>query len=503
MARLLSADADGIASAAEHLRSGGIVAFPTETVYGLGASATDVEAVKRVFAAKGRPADHPLIVHMPDAGWLWRWADREALSPETARLAEELASAFWPGPLTLVLPARREVPRAVTGGQDTVAVRVPSDPVAKALLDAFGGAVVAPSANRFGAVSPTSAAHVMTEFPDEDGVVVLDGGHTRLGLESTILDLSGAEPRLLRPGALAVADLRSRVRVGPPGADAPRAPGTLARHYAPRTPLRQVRTEELEDRAGDGKGVIARREPHGPKRRALFRHGAPDDEAARWLVLPYDAGGFASELYAAVRYLDALGLEEVLVEEVGEGEAWQAVRDRLSRAAGRRATTPLVAVVMGSASDWETMRHADQLLDDLEVPHVCKVVSAHRTPERLARFAEGAAGEGVRVIVAGAGGAAHLPGMIAAHTHLPVLGVPVRSSALSGIDSLLSVVQMPRGVPVGTLAIGDAGAANAALLAVSILALEDPELRERLVRFRAEQTEAAATATLPSRSFEP
>ncbi|HZW98609.1 MAG TPA: 5-(carboxyamino)imidazole ribonucleotide mutase [Trueperaceae bacterium] len=503
MARLLSADPEGIASAAEHLGSGGLVAFPTETVYGLGASATDVDAVRRVFAAKGRPADHPLIVHLPDASWLWRWADREALQRDVVDVVEDLVAAFWPGPLTLVLPARDDVPRVVTGGQDTVAVRVPADPVAARLLGAFGGALVAPSANRFGAVSPTLPRHVMTEFADRSDILVLEGGRTRHGLESTIVDLSTGEATLLRPGALPLEALEARVRIGPAAKGSPRAPGTLSRHYAPRTPLRVVKGEELMGLFGDRTGVIGRRMPEKDVDHAPFAGDGPVTDGSRWLVLADDPAGFARDLYAAVRHLDALGLEEILVEEAGEGDEWLAVRDRLSRATGRDAARPLVAVVMGSASDWETMRHADEVLNRFEVPHVCRVVSAHRTPHRLASFALGAADAGIEVIVAGAGGAAHLPGMIAAHTHLPVLGVPVRSSALSGMDSLLSVVQMPRGVPVGTLAIGEAGAVNAALLAVSILALDRVDLRERLLRYREEQTEQAAAATLPTESFEP
>lgn len=161
-------------------------------------------------------------------------------------------------------------------------------------------------------------------------------------------------------------------------------------------------------------------------------------------------------------------------------------------------TSPLVAVVMGSTSDWETMQHADSLLDELGVAHYCKVVSAHRTPTLMARFAQGAAAEGLQVIVAGAGGAAHLPGMIAAHTHLPVLGVPVESRALKGIDSLLSIVQMPRGVAVGTVAIGSAGALNAALLACQILSLTRPELRERLIAYRERQSNEAERSRLPT-----
>ena len=159
--------------------------------------------------------------------------------------------------------------------------------------------------------------------------------------------------------------------------------------------------------------------------------------------------------------------------------------------------TPLVAVVMGSTSDWETMEHADRVLTEFGVPHRCEVVSAHRTPAKLAAFAEGAADAGLEVIIAGAGGAAHLPGMLAAGTTLPVLGVPVESRALRGLDSLLSIVQMPVGIPVGTLAIGPAGATNAALLAVSILSLNRPVLREKLLEFRRTQTERVLTATLP------
>ncbi len=159
--------------------------------------------------------------------------------------------------------------------------------------------------------------------------------------------------------------------------------------------------------------------------------------------------------------------------------------------------TPLVAVVMGSTSDWETMEHADRVLTEFGVPHRCEVVSAHRTPAKLAAFAENAAGAGLEVIIAGAGGAAHLPGMLAAGTTLPVLGVPVESRALRGLDSLLSIVQMPAGIPVGTLAIGSAGATNAALLAVSILSLNRPALREKLLGFRRAQTERVLAATLP------
>ncbi|HLV10917.1 MAG TPA: 5-(carboxyamino)imidazole ribonucleotide mutase [Trueperaceae bacterium] len=537
MARVIAADRNGIATAAAHLRAGGLVAFPTETVYGLGAAAGDPRAVARVFAAKGRPRGHPLIVHLGDASALWQWADRDAQAERGAdpALVEALAERFWPGPLTLVLHARPGVDRAITGGQDTVALRVPASPVARALIAAFGAPLVAPSANRFGHVSPTRADHVAGDFGDDD-VLVLDGGPTDLGLESTILDLTGPEPRLLRPGALPLERVRELVAVveGRAPAGAPRAPGSLDKHYAPRTPLRTVPGADLEAQLTGSRGAIARRAPRGevPHARFVSAAEAPAPDV-RWLVLPADPEGFARELFAAVRHLDGLGLAEVLVEQPPADDAWLAVRDRLLRAAGGGAGAPLdgddapgqgearqeagdrvgagaaagerplVAVVMGSGSDWETMRHADEVLTRLGVPHTCHVVSAHRTPERLAEFARGAADAGYEVIVAGAGGAAHLPGMLAAHTHLPVLGVPVRSSALSGLDSLLSIVQMPRGVPVGTLAIGEAGAANAGLLAAAVLALTRPELRARLLAFRREQTEAAAAATLPTPTFEP
>ncbi len=184
--------------------------------------------------------------------------------------------------------------------------------------------------------------------------------------------------------------------------------------------------------------------------------------------------------------------------KAGGGESAPAEREPRLPSGPASSSPPLVAVVMGSTSDWETMRHAAEVLKEFGVPHECAVVSAHRTPRWMGEFAEGAEGRGLEVIIAGAGGAAHLPGMLAAQTTVPVLGVPVKSKALKGLDSLLSIVQMPAGVPVGTLAIGQAGATNAALLAVAILANTRPELRERLRRFREEQTARVREATLPS-----
>jgi L-threonylcarbamoyladenylate synthase len=348
MIAVLPADDLSVAVAVDALRRGRLVAFPTETVYGLGADALDQDAVASVYALKGRPADHPLIVHLPSAADLWRWADVEmqtmrGIGPDAI---EALATALWPGPLTLVLWARPDVPRAVTGGQDTVALRVPGNDVALALLRGFGGGVVAPSANRFGRVSPTAAAHVVAEFDGADvEVLVLDGGATSLGLESTVIDLTTPSVRLLRPGSLSLAAVAAKLEAGPgrppviaslgsPGAQpldtdrtaTPRAPGTLAKHYAPATPLRLMSAARLVSRSVDA-AVIARfPDPSG----AAVQAGRP---SSPWVVLPGDAAGFARGLYAAIRQLDDAGAGVILVEEPPPGDEWLAVRDRLERAA--------------------------------------------------------------------------------------------------------------------------------------------------------------------------
>lgn len=303
--------------AAAILAGGGLVAFPTETVYGLGADAANEAAVAKIFRLKGRPADHPLIVHLPNAAGLGRWA---AEVPESAR---RLAAAFWPGPLTLILKRQAWVSDAVTGAQATVGLRVPAHPLALALLECFGGGVAAPSANRFGRVSPTTAAHVRAEFGA--ALPLLDGGACEVGLESTILDLSGTSPRLLRPGAISAAQLEAvllepvltTASLTTASVTAPRVPGSLKSHYAPQTP-----TFLLEDGAKvsrDTDAVLARR----PQRGA----------AARWLTLPDDPARYGHRLYAALRELDALGCACILIEAVPETPAWAAVRDRLGRAA--------------------------------------------------------------------------------------------------------------------------------------------------------------------------
>ena len=304
------------------LRGGGLVAFPTETVYGLGADASNPEAVKKIFAAKGRPHDHPLIVHVADAVQLANWA-REI--PEAAR---KLARKFWPGPLTLILKRSPRVGDLVTGGQDTVALRVPSHPVAQALLRRFGGGVAAPSANRFGRVSATTAEHVRREF---GGTVdcVLDGGAADVGIESAIVDLSAEQPTLLRPGWITAQQLEGVLGapLAAPDSQSPRASGTLAQHYAPQTPLILAEGDLLVELAGS----LTRQ----GRRVAVVAYSAlqPLLPELTWIAAPQDAAGYAHDLYANLRRLDEAGCDAILVEKAPQDAAWSAINDRLTRAA--------------------------------------------------------------------------------------------------------------------------------------------------------------------------
>ncbi|MFO1401467.1 MAG: L-threonylcarbamoyladenylate synthase [Steroidobacteraceae bacterium] len=304
------------------LRDGEVVAFPTETVYGLGANARNPVALERVFELKGRPKTHPLIVHLDQARYLHRWAR------EVPPAAEQLAQRFWPGPLTLVLPRAPEVLDLVTGGQDSVAVRVPAHPMAQQLLTAFGGGLAAPSANRYGHVSPTRAEHVRDEF-GEAVRVILDGGECKVGLESTIVSCLGGEVRLLRPGGISVAQLRAVVGEVAVGADAiaPRVPGSGAAHYAPATPLVLVPPGDIDAQAqalsagGQRIAVLALRPPLGTHKYVTWINGGSRPEA------------YAHDLYANLRTLDRAGCARILVQEVPREEAWDAIRDRLVRAA--------------------------------------------------------------------------------------------------------------------------------------------------------------------------
>ena len=311
-------DEDEIERAADLLRAGGLVAFPTETVYGLGADASNSSAVKRIFAVKGRPADHPVIVHLPSVDSLADWA-RE-VPGEVYKLAE----TFWAGPLTLILKRSERVPDVVTGGQDTVGLRVPGHPLALKLLRAFGGGVAAPSANRFGRISPTTAAHVRAELGDSASMI-LDGGACDVGLESTILDMSRGRPHLLRPGRISPLQLAEILGEEPlmKSDNSPRAPGTLESHYAPTTPV--VIAESLTDYLGENTEK---------KLAVLARSQKPAWlESARWLVLPGEPEGYAQQLYAGLRELDGAKCDEIVVETVPDIPEWLAVRDRLKRAA--------------------------------------------------------------------------------------------------------------------------------------------------------------------------
>lgn len=301
--------------AAEMLRRGGLVAFPTETVYGLGADASNADAVKRLYEVKGRPAKHPVIIHFASAEDAFRWA-REV--PEGART---LAQRFWPGPLTLILKRSALAKDFVTGGQDNVGLRVPSHPVARQLLEEFGGGVAAPSANRFGQVSPTTAQHVRKDLGN-DVDLVLEGGATEVGIESTIVDFSGGAPVLLRPGHIAKAQLEEVLHSPIRASDGKiRHAGGLERHYAPKTPARLVPTHELDRE-------IARL---GAKV-AVLAFSRPDERVDYWLRMPRQPQAYAQRLYAALRELDSAGCEAILVEAPPDAPQWAAVLDRLRRA---------------------------------------------------------------------------------------------------------------------------------------------------------------------------
>ncbi len=300
------------------LKRGGLVAFPTETVYGLGADACNPEAVARLYEVKGRPQDHPVIVHLADVGQLVRWA-RDI--PESAT---RLAARFWPGPLTLVLKRGPAVGDYLTGGEDTIGLRIPGHPIALDLLRQFGGGIAAPSANKFGRISPTTAEHVRNDLGDEVDLI-LDGGPCEIGIESTIVDLSRGRPVLLRPGRISAEEIEATLQMetGPRGRSAPRAPGTLESHYAPRQPLRLIPSAQWDEAlrtAPLARGVLC------------FRPRPASDASAKWIEAPSDPVRYARGLYASLRALDASGCDEILVEEPPASAEWSAVRDRLARA---------------------------------------------------------------------------------------------------------------------------------------------------------------------------
>jgi L-threonylcarbamoyladenylate synthase len=327
----LTLDWPAIRAAARKLEEGGLVAFPTETVYGLGADAENAEAVARIYAAKGRPSNHPVIVHLaPDAD-IGRWAG--SIPPE----ADKLIRAFWPGPLTLILKRAAGIPDTVSGGQDSIGLRCPSHPVAQALLQTFKGGkggVAAPSANKFGHVSPTTAQHVRDEFgagADSPVECVLDGGQSQVGIESTILDLSrmGTHgPVLLRPGHISADAIAAVIGTVPrmPDAAAPRASGTLDAHYAPHTPVALIERDQLP--------VALQRLAHARRRIALMFYSAlPSGGTIAHFEMASNPDGYAHDLYAALRAMDTVGADLILVEAPPKEGSWQGINDRLRRAA--------------------------------------------------------------------------------------------------------------------------------------------------------------------------
>lgn len=327
-----------IADAAHRLRNGELVSFPTETVYGLGADAANELALARIFQAKGRPADHPLIVHLGDALQIKDWA-RDI--PDTAW---QLARTFWPGPLTLILQRAPHVSDRVTGGQNTIGLRVPDHAVALALLREFGGGIAAPSANRFGRVSPTLAEHVIAELGAAVDAVI-DGGPTPVGLESTILDLSTTPPRILRPGAITTADLTvvlGDLSTSEATTAKPRVPGSLSAHYAPATPLQLAATplsnEEILRFCAASRqcAVMSLQAPPS----TLPRH-------CHWIKMPDQADEYARALYAQLHLIDRGHRGSTLIELPPDTPAWEAARDRLHRAAAG-------SVARGGAPDCAT-----------------------------------------------------------------------------------------------------------------------------------------------------
>ncbi|MER7243296.1 L-threonylcarbamoyladenylate synthase [Kribbella sp. NPDC000426] len=315
-----------IEKAAEVLRNGGLVAIPTETVYGLAANAEDPQAVAKIFEVKGRPPTHPLIVHIGSADQLGEWVEEV---PATAKL---LAEAFWPGPLTLVLRRGRRVPLETTGGLETVAVRVPDHPAALALLAEFGGAVAAPSANRFGSVSPTTPDHVRTELGG-DVDIVLDGGPCEVGVESTIVDVTGDVPTVLRPGGLTREDLEEVLGhpLAVPSATAVRVPGQHPTHYAPRAHVVLVETDqiltesELAHSAGRRVGVLLPPSLAGARVEAAAIVPVPDSQSA-----------YARGLFKYLRELDEQGCDLIIASLPDERGLGLAIANRLRRAAGPR-----------------------------------------------------------------------------------------------------------------------------------------------------------------------
>ena len=334
----VSANPANIQLAAKLLRQGKLVAIPTETVYGLGADAKNPEAVKRIFAAKGRPADHPLIVHIPDKAALTDWAI------EIPEIAWKLAERFWPGPLTIVLKKHPDVPMEVTGGQNTIALRIPNHPVALALLQEFGGGIAAPSANRYCRISPTQASHVEEELGDKVDMI-LDGGACQVGLESTIVDLSGTQPRLLRPGQISKSEIEGVLQIKlvfPENNEKIHAPGMMEVHYAPTTETLLCTSAQVQ--------IILQGDAfqHQHKMGLLsYATEINSDFFEQFFQMPAEVTDYGQLLYSKLRELDHAELDLIVVEQPPQTEEWRGVNDRLNKA-----TKPLVQPER-EASFWE------------------------------------------------------------------------------------------------------------------------------------------------------
>ncbi len=315
---------EAIEAAARVLEAGGLVAFPTETVYGLGADAENPQAVAAIYAAKGRPSNHPVIVHVAPEADIAYWATEIPVD------ARKLIDAFWPGPLTVILKRAEHIPSAVSGGQDSIGLRCPSHPVAQALLRSFKsgkGGVAAPSANKFGHVSPTTAQHVHDEFGGELACI-LDGGQSEVGIESTIIDLSRRDVALLRPGQISAEQIAAVLGVWPQASDAnaPRVSGALDSHYAPRTPVALVSLEKLP-------ATLQKLYAHDRRVALIQRASEIFAGTITQLAMPPDPAGYAHELYAALRAMDLAGADIILIEVPPQNDDWQGINDRLRRAA--------------------------------------------------------------------------------------------------------------------------------------------------------------------------
>jgi L-threonylcarbamoyladenylate synthase len=308
-----------IRRAVELLRHGRLVAFPTETVYGLGADATNPAALRRIFTAKGRPSTNPLICHVADESMARRYAKRWPASAST------IASKFWPGPITIVVLKQEAIPAEATAGRHTVGLRAPAHPLTLELLRAFGKPIAGPSANQSNHVSPTTAQHVRDELGDAADLI-LDGGPCGVGIESTVLDLSGNTPAILRPGAVTRQQIEAAigpvdVTSTPVSPDLPAtSPGQQARHYAPRTPARRIESGALRSPASEHRGLI------------LINIPPPASESGAIVVMPNDPVLYAMDFYAVLRRLDAMGLDKIVIELPPDVPQWAALRDRIIRA---------------------------------------------------------------------------------------------------------------------------------------------------------------------------